>query len=260
MHRLCLSRPRSAAITLLLAFTIAVAPYAAAQPAPAQDEKTAEKPAEGLVLPRDRTITFTTDEVTWMSVDVSPDGRTIVFDVLGDLYTMPVDGGDRDADHGRPVVREPADVVARRQDDRLPQRPHRRREPVDRRRRRRQPARGQQGSEDQRPSPDHGVAGVDARRPVPRRVEDPSAGAGHVRPLHVSPRRRHRRPHRLGAPSPAQPRQPRARPPAPPSTAWAPSCRPTAASSTTRSARAPSPTTRGSRCGRSTATIARPAT
>jgi imidazolonepropionase-like amidohydrolase/Tol biopolymer transport system component len=31
-------------------------------------------------------------EGTWMSVDVSPDGRTIVFDMLGDIYTMPIEG------------------------------------------------------------------------------------------------------------------------------------------------------------------------
>lgn len=31
-------------------------------------------------------------EGTWMSVDVSPDGATIVFDLLGDIYTMPIDG------------------------------------------------------------------------------------------------------------------------------------------------------------------------
>ncbi len=39
------------------------------------------------------THTFTTDEGTWMNLDVSPDGRTIVFDMLGDIYTVPVTGG-----------------------------------------------------------------------------------------------------------------------------------------------------------------------
>ena len=33
-------------------------------------------------------------EGTWMTVDVSPDGREIVFDLLGDLYVMPVAGAD----------------------------------------------------------------------------------------------------------------------------------------------------------------------
>ncbi len=41
-----------------------------------------------------QTITFETDEGTWTSLDVSPDGQTIVFDMLGDLYTIPIDGGD----------------------------------------------------------------------------------------------------------------------------------------------------------------------
>ncbi len=39
------------------------------------------------------TISFETSEGTWMNVDVSPDGRTVVFDLLGDLYTMPIEGG-----------------------------------------------------------------------------------------------------------------------------------------------------------------------
>lgn len=38
-------------------------------------------------------ITFETSEGTWMSVDVSPDGKTFVFDLLGDLYTMSIAGG-----------------------------------------------------------------------------------------------------------------------------------------------------------------------
>ncbi|WP_293850055.1 hypothetical protein, partial [Steroidobacter sp.] len=40
-----------------------------------------------------RAISFTTSEGTWMSIDVSPDGRTLLFDLLGDLYTLPIEGG-----------------------------------------------------------------------------------------------------------------------------------------------------------------------
>jgi imidazolonepropionase-like amidohydrolase/Tol biopolymer transport system component len=38
-------------------------------------------------------IPIRTDEGTWMDVDVSPDGRTIAFSLLGDIYTMPMAGG-----------------------------------------------------------------------------------------------------------------------------------------------------------------------
>jgi len=34
---------------------------------------------------------------TWMSVDVSPDGKEIAFDLLGDLYTIPIGGGEAKA-------------------------------------------------------------------------------------------------------------------------------------------------------------------
>lgn len=39
-------------------------------------------------------VEFTTTEGTWMNLDVSPDGKNIVFDMLGDIYTMPVTGGE----------------------------------------------------------------------------------------------------------------------------------------------------------------------
>ena len=40
-----------------------------------------------------RTIEFTTDEGTWISLDVSRDGKTVLFELLGDLYTVPIEGG-----------------------------------------------------------------------------------------------------------------------------------------------------------------------
>ena len=48
---------------------------------------------DSLPLEPTRRLSFTTDEGTWMSLDVSPDGRTLVFDLLGDLYTLPIAGG-----------------------------------------------------------------------------------------------------------------------------------------------------------------------
>ncbi|HYL85813.1 MAG TPA: amidohydrolase family protein [Candidatus Angelobacter sp.] len=56
-----------------------------------KDEKKDEK--KGLPLKPERKIEFATDEGTWMSLDVSPDGKTIVFELLGDIYTLPIEGG-----------------------------------------------------------------------------------------------------------------------------------------------------------------------
>lgn len=39
-------------------------------------------------------VTITTREGTWMNLDVSPDGTTLVFDMLGDIYSLPVTGGE----------------------------------------------------------------------------------------------------------------------------------------------------------------------
>ncbi|MGH9744787.1 MAG: TolB family protein, partial [Candidatus Acidiferrales bacterium] len=91
----------------LLALTLLAGVSAIASPAGAQEDKSknAEKPKaaddkkdekkdETLPLKTTRKVSFTTDEGTWMSVDISSDGKQIVFDLLGDLYVVPSGGGD----------------------------------------------------------------------------------------------------------------------------------------------------------------------
>jgi imidazolonepropionase-like amidohydrolase/Tol biopolymer transport system component len=41
-----------------------------------------------------KSINFSTEEGTWMNLDVSPDGKTVVFDLLGDIYAIPMIGGE----------------------------------------------------------------------------------------------------------------------------------------------------------------------
>ncbi|MBL8265376.1 MAG: PD40 domain-containing protein [Steroidobacter sp.] len=47
---------------------------------------------------------FTVTEGTWMNLDVSPDGNTLVFDMLGDIYSMPASGGTARLLHGGPAL------------------------------------------------------------------------------------------------------------------------------------------------------------
>jgi len=68
------------------------------QPLIAQDVEKADSTKKGkkkkeLPLEVGRRIPVKTNEGTWMSLDISPDGKTIVFDFLGDIYTMPFTGG-----------------------------------------------------------------------------------------------------------------------------------------------------------------------
>ncbi|MEM9617128.1 MAG: amidohydrolase family protein [Pseudomonadota bacterium] len=55
-----------------------------------------EKPKWDVAAPVSptRDVAINVNEGTWMSVDVSPDGRTITFDLLGDIYVMPIAGGE----------------------------------------------------------------------------------------------------------------------------------------------------------------------
>ncbi len=64
--------------------------YSIAQP---RTDSVAFAKFASLPLKATQSIDFTTTEGTWMSLDISPDGKTIVFDLLGDIYTMPATGG-----------------------------------------------------------------------------------------------------------------------------------------------------------------------
>ena len=57
-------------------------------------EEKADSLGNNLPLKDTRNISFTTDEGTWMSLDVSPDGKMIIFDLVGDLYSIPFRGGE----------------------------------------------------------------------------------------------------------------------------------------------------------------------
>jgi Tol biopolymer transport system component len=79
---------------VILALAAAVTVFGQAQ-SDEEKDKTREPPwdttkARGTT----REVEFTTSEGTWMSVDLSPDGKWIVFDLLAHVYRVPAAGGD----------------------------------------------------------------------------------------------------------------------------------------------------------------------
>ena len=63
-------------------------------PAGAFAQDSEDDPKSPLPLAADRTLAIDMTVGSWISLDVSPDGQTVVFDHLGDLFTVPITGGD----------------------------------------------------------------------------------------------------------------------------------------------------------------------
>ena len=93
-----LSRMRLAVVFCLLStFSFTAATPAAAKTSSKKDALAASasaKEEDPLPLKPSRKIEFTSNEGTWLSLDVSPDGQSIIFELLGDLYVVPMSGGE----------------------------------------------------------------------------------------------------------------------------------------------------------------------
>ncbi len=88
---------RAALLSLILLATPATAQDSEALYHPVTgSEQTAEEGRRGQALPLQpaRTIAIDLDEGTWLSPDLSPDGRTVFFELLGDLYSVDLGGGE----------------------------------------------------------------------------------------------------------------------------------------------------------------------
>ncbi|NOT09796.1 MAG: amidohydrolase family protein [Gemmatimonadales bacterium] len=79
----------------LASLVLTIAPITAAQVPPAPPPAAASPGKWDITqsLGPSSAVSFETAEGTWMNVDVSPDGQRVVFDLLGDIYVMPIAGG-----------------------------------------------------------------------------------------------------------------------------------------------------------------------
>ncbi|NOT75325.1 MAG: amidohydrolase family protein [Cyclobacteriaceae bacterium] len=80
-------------VTLILVTHLAFAQEPKKEDKPDTTKKEKPKKKKDLPLEVARKVSIKSNEGTWMSLDVSPDGKTIAFDFLGDIFTMPIAGG-----------------------------------------------------------------------------------------------------------------------------------------------------------------------
>ncbi|OUR92416.1 amidohydrolase [Flavobacteriales bacterium 34_180_T64] len=76
--------------TTILMMSLSIASFS-------QDKETDKEPTWNVSNPEGnwdfKELKLSTNEGTWMNIDVSPDGKHIVFDMLGDIYKMDSNGG-----------------------------------------------------------------------------------------------------------------------------------------------------------------------
>jgi len=77
----------------LLVLALSLSGYAQTDTTAVRQDTVKADSKEPLPLEATRSIRTTTDKGTWLSLDVSPDGQQIAFDLLGDLYLLPIKGG-----------------------------------------------------------------------------------------------------------------------------------------------------------------------
>jgi Tol biopolymer transport system component len=91
-------------LSYIAALAIAVPLFAQNPPAPPVNPPSGNTPpATGAAIPTkwnvldkhgtSRDVDYDVSEGTWINLDISPDGKAIAFDLVGDIYTMPITGG-----------------------------------------------------------------------------------------------------------------------------------------------------------------------
>jgi Tol biopolymer transport system component/imidazolonepropionase-like amidohydrolase len=80
-------------LPVFIALAILIVITAHSQPAQKDSTKKSDKWDVSSPPGPSTNVEFEVTEGTWMATDVSPDGKQIVFDLLGDIYLMPIAGG-----------------------------------------------------------------------------------------------------------------------------------------------------------------------